>query len=69
MNYIDPISEKALLDQARQLGYEAFMDIRHYAENPFNEKDWQRQDAWDEGWAAAERDHPGRFDYSSETFK
>ena len=63
-----PIHEKPLLDRARQLGYEAFLDCRHYCENPFRERDWQRHDSWDEGWAAADRDHPGRFDHGDELF-
>lgn len=54
--------EKSMLHRASELGYEAFFDRRHYCENPFQEADWQRHDAWDEGWAAAERDHPGWFD-------
>lgn len=65
----DPVSEKALLDHARELGSEAFMACRHYCENPFVQNDWQRSDAWDEGWAAADNEHPGMFDYATEVFK
>ena len=63
-----PIAEKALLDHAYKIGYEAFMACRHYCENPFNQNDWQRSDAWDEGWAAAENANPDRFDHSTDRF-
>lgn len=65
----DPVAEKALLDHAYKMGYEAFLAYRHYWENPFCPKDWQRSDAWDEGWAAAECAHPGMFDHSTESFR
>ncbi|HSX83763.1 MAG TPA: hypothetical protein VLE50_00090 [Cellvibrio sp.] len=64
----DPVAEKALLDHAYRIGYETFMACRHYCENPFNQNDWQRSDAWDEGWAAAENANPGSFDHSTESF-
>lgn len=64
----DPITEKPLLEHAYKMGYDTFMAYRRYCENPFNPNDWQRSDAWDEGWAAAERDHPGRFDHSNNRF-
>lgn len=64
----DPVAEKALLDHAYRMGYEAFVACRHYCENPFNQNDWQRSDAWDEGWAAAENANPGSFDHSTDRF-
>lgn len=64
----DPVAEKPLLDHAYTMGYDAFLACRHYSENPFNQNDWQRSDAWDEGWAAAENAHPGRFDHSKDRF-
>lgn len=68
MTLLNPIAERSLIDRARQLGYEAFRDCRHYCENPFREGDWQRHDAWDEGWAAADAECPGRFDHENEVF-
>lgn len=68
IDLFDPVTEKPLMDHAYKMGYEAFMAYRHYWENPFNQKDWQRSDAWDEGWAAAENANPGKFNHSSEDF-
>lgn len=68
VDLFDPISEKSLLDFAHKLGFEAFMACRHYCENPFHQKDWQRSDAWDEGWAAAENANPGKFDHTKDRF-
>lgn len=65
----DPVTEKAILDHAYKMGYEAFMTCKHYSENPFNQNDWQRSAAWDEGWAAAENANPGMFDFLAEIFK
>ena len=64
----DPVVEKSLLDHAYKIGYEAFIAYRHHYGNPFNRNDWQRADAWDEGWAAAENANPGRYDYSKDRF-
>lgn len=68
VNQFHPILEKSLIDHARELGYQAFLDCRHYNENPFREAGWQRYDAWDEGWLAAEQDNPGWFDSQREIF-
>ena len=65
----DPVAEKPMLDHAYKMGHQAFMAYRHYCENPFNQNDWQRSDAWDEGWAAAENANSGRFDHSTERFE
>lgn len=62
VDLFDPVSEKALLDHAHKLGFAAFTASRHFCENPFNQNDWQRSDAWSEGWAAAENANPGIFD-------
>lgn len=64
----DPIAEKAILDHAYRMGYDAFMARRHYCENPFNQNDWQRSNAWEEGWAVAENANPGSFNHSMERF-
>jgi hypothetical protein len=64
----NPTQERSMLDHAYNLGFEAFEARRHYSENPFNEGDWQRADRWDEGWADAEAENPGAFDYGRDNF-
>jgi hypothetical protein len=64
----DLVAEKTLMDHAYKMGYEAFMAYRPHCENPFNPHDWQRSNAWDQGWAAAENANPGRYDFSTDRF-
>ena len=68
VNQFHPVLEKPLIDRARELGYQAFLDCRHYSENPFREAGWQRYEAWEEGWIAAKQDNPGWFDNEREVF-
>lgn len=68
VNQFHPVLEKPLIDRARELGYQAFLECRHYSENPFREAGWQRYEAWEEGWIAAKQDNPGWFDSEREVF-
>lgn len=69
IDQFDPNFERNLIAHAVSLGYSAFLNRRHYSDNPFTEADWQRHDGWDEGWHLADIDYPGRFDPDTETFK
>lgn len=62
-------NEPSRLIAAFNLGYVAFQQRMHYSKNPFNDFDWQRQDAWDSGWRTGFEEHPELFDHANESFR